>query len=1305
MATLMLQTAGTAIGTAVGGPLGAALGGALGGLTGAMIDHALLGGHHRRVDGPRLDDLHVQASSEGTPIPRLFGRARIAGQLIWATHFEERLSTHTEGAGGKATGGATVEVRDYRYYGNFAIGLCEGPVSRIGRVWADGQTIDISQYTWRFYRGDDDQLPDSLIEAKEGPGQAPAYRGLAYVVFEALPLERFGNRVPQFTLEVFKAMDDVDSTIRAVTIIPGSTEFGYDVEPVKRDLGCGQTGVENTHAAALHTDWSASLDALQADCRNVEAASLVVAWFGNDLRCGRCKIRPGVEHHDKKTTPEHWAVAGLSRAQAYQVSRIDNRPAFGGTPSDRSVIRAIKDMKARHLDVVVYPFILMDIPPDNTLDDPAGGGFSQPAYPWRGRITCDPAPGKADTSDKTAAVTAQIAAFFGAVGPGDFFTSDGGVSCRRPGEWSFRRLILHYAHLCALAGGVDGFLIGSELVGLTTLRDDNGRYPTVDGLMRLAGEVAAILPTAKISYAADWSEYFGHHPADGSRDVFFHLDALWMHEAIDFIGIDNYMPLADWRDGPNHLDRQAGARSIYDSAYLKRNIAGAEGFDWYYETAEDRERQIRSPITDGAYAKPWVFRCKDLVGWWSNEHYHRPGGVETATPTPWRPQAKPIWFTEAGCPAVDKGANQPNVFNDAHSSERSLPHFSSGARDDFMQRCYLKAFHEYWTQQAGQPGNPISTVYAGPMVDPGRIFVWAWDARPFPLFPYRGDVWSDGRNYETGHWLNGRIGAVPLSALVAAVVAGSGDIACDASALEGVIDGYVIDRPMSARDALEPLALAFAFAAVETGPMIRFRPCQGEPTLALTPDDLAECDSDTPLFQLTRAQESELPAAVTLGYVDGLSDYRKTAVTARRLVGHSIRQASADLSVVMSQSLAQSRAEVWLHDLWAGRERARFALPPSACALEPGDVVTLRIAGQSRVLRIVALDDGDVRRIEAISLDPAVYDGVAGPQRSSYPPIAPVYGKPILECLDLPLLTGQESPQAGYFAGYAKPWPGALAILRSAGGSSFSTNCVLTSPAVIGMTLDALPPGPTSRWTRGARLRIEVFSGALSSVEPLALFAGANVAGLRNRDGAWEVMQFCSAELVGANIYQLSGLLRGQSGTEAAMSATLPPGTRFVLINGAIKPSDMTLDDVGLGLTYRCGPVGRDPGDAAFVQASHRFRGVGLRPLSPVHIRAARDPARADLVLRWIRRTRIGGDSWEQSEVPLGEEAEAYEVDILRRDDTVIRTLRTSQPKVVYHAADQRQDFATLPSILDVAVYQLSATRGRGSGRKARIHV
>lgn len=239
---------------------------------------------------------------------------------------------------------------------------------------------------------------------------------------------------------------------------------------------------------------------------------------------------------------------------------------------------------------------------------------------------------------------------------------------------------------------VDAFLLGSELRGLTTIRNTASDYPVVATMKQLAGDVAGILGAGTaISYAADWSEYFGHHPQDGSGDLFYHLDPPWSDPDINFISIDNYMPLSDWRDGFDHTDAQAGWASIRDIDYLRSNIEGGEGFDWFYASDADRLSQIRTPITDGAFGKPWVFRPKDIRSWWSNPHFDRPGGIEAATPTDWVPQSKPVRFTELGCPAVDRGTNQPNVFYDPKSAESALPHFSQGWQDEAIQRRYIDA--------------------------------------------------------------------------------------------------------------------------------------------------------------------------------------------------------------------------------------------------------------------------------------------------------------------------------------------------------------------------------------------------------------------------------------------------------------------------------------------------------------------------------------------------------------------------------------------------------------------------------------
>jgi len=692
-------------------------------------DRLIFGPRKRSVEGPRLDGFQVQASQEGAPVLRVYGRARVAGQLIWAANFKETVTQATEASGGKG-GRPAVEttVTEYLYSISFAVGLCEGAIDRIGRVWADGKLLDLSKHNVRVYRGTTTQTPDALIESVEGASNAPGFRGLAYVVFEDLLLKDFGNRIPQLSFEVEKSLretdpDALENRLTAVTMIPGSGEFVYGTTGVTREIDEGVTVSENIHRRQGVTDFTASLDALTDAAPNLAHVSLVVSWFGDSLAAGACQLRPGVETATKTTAPYAWKAGGVARSGAHLVSTLNGAPAYGGTPADTTVLEAIASLKSRGIKVMFHPFILMD----------AGG------YPWRGRIDAGP-------NDKTAAAASDIASFFGTASASDFSIASGEVVYTGPAEWSFRRMILHNAYLCVLAGGVDAFLLGSELRGITTTRDGANAYPAVVQLKLLAAEVRAVLGgTTEISYAADWSEYFGHQPADGSGDVYFHLDDLWSDANIDFIGVDNYMPLADWRDGFAHLDALAGANSQYDVEYLKSNIAGGEGYDWFYASAADRDNQVRTPISDGAYGEPWVYRYKDLENWWSNPHHNRPGGVQSGAPTSWVPESKKIIFTETGAPAVDKAANQPNVFVDPKSSESAVPYFSNGRRDDLAQRRAIEAQAAYWNDNAN---NPASSVYAGAMVDAARQYVYAYDARPFPDFSRDqifGAIFSTGK--------------------------------------------------------------------------------------------------------------------------------------------------------------------------------------------------------------------------------------------------------------------------------------------------------------------------------------------------------------------------------------------------------------------------------------------------------------------------------------------------------------------------------------------------------------------------------
>ena len=329
------------------------------------------------------------------------------------------------------------------------------------------------------------------------------------------------------------------------------------------------------------------------------------------------------------------------------------------------------------------------------------------------------------------------------------------------------------------------------------------------------------------------------------------------------------------------------------------------------------------------------------------------------------------------------------------------------------------------------------------------------------------------------------------------------------------------------------------------------------------------------------------------------------------------------------------------------------------------------IDGRSRLLRITEIGEHGARDVEARGIDPDVYTGSPPAPRPARIPPPLIVGQPFVLFLDLPLLTGSEPPHAGYVAALQSPWPGAIAFYRSPESSNFLLKAVAVAPAVTGVTLDALPAGPISRLDRASSFRVRLDGGALGSATELALLAGANIAAIENADGEWEVLQFQSAVLTAPSTYQLSLLLRGQAGTEGAMRTPVAAGARFVLLDGALARVDMGPDEVGLAYTWRCGPANRNIGDASYLDTTHAFRGLGLRPLSPMHVRGSRSGS--DLILSWVRRTRIGGDSWDSVEVPLAEDTERYEVDILDGPD-VVRTISSSHavPHLHRRRADRR---------------------------------
>ncbi len=1303
MATIVLSAAGMAFGSSIGGSVlglsAATIGRAVGASVGRRIDERLLGAGSAPVETGRVDRFRLTGASEGAPISRVYGRMRIAGQVIWATKFLEGSETSGGGKGAPSQPQTTT----YSYTISLAVALCRGPITRVGRVWADGVEVSPDSLGMIVYKGGTDQQPDPAMEAVEGTGRVPAYRGLAYVVLEDLPLGQFGNRVPQFSFEVFAPSakrgptdgEDIAGIVQAVAMIPGSGEYALATTPVFLSRSYGAQEAVNLNTPSGKTDFLTSLDALTDELPECGSVSLVVSWFGDDLRAGACTIRPKIEQDEVDAEALPWRVSGLTRATAPLVPRVDGRPIYGGTHADASVVQAIGALRAVGQEVMFYPFILMDQTGGNALPDPYTGTAGQPPLPWRGRITTALAPGLSGSTDGTAAAAAEVAAFFGTAQGSDFTANGQTIDYTGPEDWGFRRFILHQAHLCALAGGVDAFCIGSEMVALTQIRGPGNSFPAVAALRALAADVRGILGAGtRIGYAADWSEYHGYQPT-GTGDKFFHLDPLWADPVIDFIGIDNYMPLSDWRDGQDHLDAQV-ASSIYDLDYLTANVAGGEGYDWFYASDEERTLQLRTPITDGANAEPWVYRYKDIRNWWQNAHYDRIGGIRQSTPTAWEPRQKPVWFTEAGCAAIDRGTNQPNKFLDPKSSESQLPYFSAGRRDDNIQIQYLRALHRFW---ADPDENPLSDLYPGRMIDLARTHIWTWDARPFPAFPGNTALWTDGDNYARGHWLNGRTANRPLSSVVADICAGAGVTGIDTSELYGVLRGMRVDDTDTARAVLQPLMLAYGFDAIERDGALVFRTRDGRADGTWLPERLVLDPGRDATQEITRASAPEVTGRVRVTFIEGEGDYEIRAAEAAFPDQAQSTVTQSELALALTGAEGQRVAERWLAEARLARETARFALPPSA-TFGAGDVIDLGDGPRGGLWRIDNYESTEFRAVDAVRVEPQVY---LPPTASDETPLPRSFVPPVpVEALflDLPLLTGDEVPQAPHVAVAAQPWPGAVALYTSDADEGYAFDRFLPRPSVIGTTLTPLAAARPGLWDRGPALRVQLVRGSLASLAQARVLAGGNVMAIGS-GGAdpWEVLQFATATLVAPRTYDLTLRLRGQAGTDGVMPDLWPAGSRIALMNGTPEQVALTLAQRNQPRWFRYGPARRAPSDPTYRTRTETFSGVGLRPYSVAHLTTRRTGG--DLAVTWIRRTRILGDAWDQTEVPLGETMEVYSVEV-RLEGLIVRSETVAAPAWTYTAAQQSADTTTGLAV-NVSVAQVSDIYGPGPARSIDV--
>jgi hypothetical protein len=1253
MASIVLTT----VGTYFGGPVG----GAIGNYLGSQIDSAIFGGGGGNtkvpdVLGPRLERLSVQVSSYGKPISRVYGNARIAGNVIWALDIKEeetRTSTTTSsGGGGKGGGGGgggsvTQTTITYQYYATLAIAICEGEIDNIVRIWADakilsGEDLQAAAGKYEIFYGDEEQLPSAIMERYQGAGNVPAYRGTAYVVIEDFPLEQYGNRIPNFSFEVerkVKFTPSVEDKVKSVMMIPGSGEFVYSPDVVQKfdvvedvNGALHQTGEKspvNQHSYQNKPDVEVSVEQMLDTLPNLEWVGLAVSWHGTSKDAGACEIFPKVEYYETQatTTPLQWSVAGYTRNTAELVlSFSDGSPTYGGTPSDKSVVDICKYLKSKGLNVMLLPFLQVD-----TTEDIPG----EENKPWRGRITPD---SSADVDS--------------------FFTRTNG----------YNRFIRHYSQLSvgadALKDYIDAFMIGSEMVALTGYDSGSNTYPAIAHFKTLAANVQTDLGGGPlVSYAADWSEY---HSTNG----YYNLDPLWTDSNIDFVAIDAYFPITP--DLP---------QSQITEEKIKEYWEKGEGWDYYYTDAD-----ARTGLT--SYGGDATFAWKNVEHWWNSAHYN-PGNVATG----WTAKQKPVWFTEYGFPSVDACANQPNVFYDPRSVESFFPRRSRGRIDYQAQREAVNATEDYLEARNAESGNADLIP---------RRFLWTWDARPFPFFPDLRNTWADYLLYPTGHWVSGKFGGSTLGAIIAELLQLSGLSASDydVTRLIDTVEGFVIDTQVKCRDAIEMLQSAFLFDVVESEGIIKFVPRGGQSQASISEDELVPLNTGNirEKIEITRAQELDLPNRISISYISRANGFVTSTQISQRQTVKSKDQVDVNLPIVMGDQQAKTIADTRLYSAWIARIAFKLTLPPQYAAVEASDIITVTVNNVPHTMRVTAtsMDRAGAQEIMAVAEDVSTYDFYTAPSQS---PLNDGQGQNIPETelylLDLPAFpddTGNDGILRAALVALGDGWEGA-SLFRSVdggenGGNNFNQIAATQSKAIKGIVLDDVGTwGAGNLYDTTNSIEVALIHGELNSVNEQALLNGANACVIGN-----EIIQFQNATLISDRRYKLTTLLRGRLGTEHEIKEHAP-GSTFIFLDGALLNVNVAPASFSLQRHYKAVTIGDAVADTA--EQAFAYQGNTLRPYAPVHINGARDGS-DNLTISWTRRTRISGQWRDNVDVPLGEETEKYQIDILDGTD-VVRTIDDiTSPSAIYNAAEQTQDFGSPQGTISIKIYQVSTLYGRG---------
>ncbi len=567
----------------------------------------------------------------------------------------------------------------------------------------------------------------------------------------------------------------------------------------------------------------------------------------------------------------------------------------------------------------------------------------------------------------------------------------------------------------------------------------------------------------------------------------------------------------------------------------------------------------------------------------------------------------------------------------------------------------------------------------------------------FPSLDDPGEVFVLG-NYQP---YNVQLYGTTVGATVARLCDVSGLVPADynVSELTQRLRGYLVGQIAAARGAIEQLAKVYFFDGVEQDDLLYFR-LRGGATVATISRD--ECgagidDAAEPAIDDTRGQELDLPRRLSLTAPDPARDHQPGTQYAERLARQAGEEESITVATVLTSTEAVRQALTLMFDRWSGRYRLRFATMRKYARLNPTDPVVL----DGRRVRIVSRsDEAGVIKFDAVTDDAEVHDQIAAGIDGVFPgqQIAVLVPTNLL-LLDIALLRDADDYPGAYVAAYgiAPQWRGGVIYTSADDGLSWTRVATMPKPgSAMGSATNALGNFFGGNvFDELNTLNVSLTNGSASSTTRLGALNGGNALAIESADG-WEVLQYRDAVQEADGTWTLSGLLRGRRGTDHAMAGHAA-GDRMVLLDTAsIRNIEIDSSVIGVERPYRAVSIGATIANSA--EQDVTITAERLKPLSPVQLGGGRNAA-GDVLLQFRRRTRVGGEWRDSVDASLGEDSEAYEVDIFTTSGrtTVARTITgLSSPAATYTAAQQTTDFGSAQPTVYWAAYQMSETVGRG---------